>query len=93
MTLTFTKGERVRKFTIDLPIPIYRGTYNAREEYRRGDMVSFGGSIFIALCDNVNAKPEDDAMHWRLAVKRGRDGKDGKAGPQGERGLPGKDRL
>jgi integrin beta 3 len=56
MTLTFTKGERVRKFTIDLPIPIYRGTYNAREEYRRGDMVSFGGSIFRKVNADCRAR-------------------------------------
>ena len=54
---------------------IYKGVWR-EAEFRRGDAVTFGGSLFIAQCDTT-AKPESGA-DWKLAVKRGRDGKDGK---------------
>jgi integrin beta 3 len=83
------RGEQVKEFRFKLPIPIDRGTYKDGEAYERGDVVSFGGSFWLAQCDTA-AKPET-SPDWRLGVKRGRDGKDGKAGAKGERGLPGKD--
>lgn len=74
-TLTFTKGERVEKFPITLPVPIYRGIYKPGAQYARGDMVTFGGSTHVAENDTT-ARPES-GKDWKLCVKRGRDGQDG----------------
>ncbi len=57
----------------------YKGVWKA-EAYKRGNAVTWGGSLWIALRD-TEVKPETNA-DWQLAVKRGRDGKDGEA-PKG----------
>jgi len=75
VTMTFTKGERVKVFSLAMPIVIDRGVYREGKDYLAGDGVTWAGSFWIAQKD-TQAKPEtgDD---WRLSVKRGRDGKDG----------------
>jgi integrin beta 3 len=85
----FIRGERRKEFAFNFPVPIERGVYEGGRLYQRGDIVSFGGSFWIAQRD-TKAYPETN-KDWRLAVKRGRDGKDGKDGRAGERGAPGKD--
>jgi ketosteroid isomerase-like protein len=75
MTLKFTKGERVKEFLINMPVPIDRGVFKDDGEYKSGDGVSWAGSFWIAQKDNPTGKP--DAGDWRLSVKRGRDGRDG----------------
>jgi hypothetical protein len=74
ITLKFTKGERVKEFPIAMPVVIDRGVYRERSEYKAGDAVTWGGSLWIAQKD-TGAKP-DSSDEWRLSVKRGRDGKD-----------------
>ena len=56
--------------------------------YQCGDAVSHGGSLWIAQQD-TETKPDTPECHWRLAVKRGRDGKDGKPGERGPTGAEG----
>jgi integrin beta 3 len=56
---------------------IYREVWR-EGEYERGDVVTWGGSIFIAQ-RKPTGKPGDPDSGWRLAVKHGRDGKDGSA--------------
>jgi hypothetical protein len=68
-------GER-KEFICKAPIVLDRGTYRDGKSYETGDMVSFGGSAFIAQRDTTDKPESSDA--WRLAVKRGRDGKPGK---------------
>ena len=69
--------ERVR--LIEEKGVVYRGLYNASDEYRRGDLVTFGGSIFHATRETAGISPvhgegQKPADHpWQLAVKRGRD--------------------
>lgn len=75
VTLKFTKGETVKEFPFVMPIVIDRGVYREACEYKAGDAVTWGGSIWIAQ-KNTAAKP-DTGADWRLSVKRGRDGKDG----------------
>jgi hypothetical protein len=53
----------------------YREIWNVGGEYQRGELVTFGGSLFLALCD-TKAKPETN-KDWKLIVKRGREGKPG----------------
>jgi hypothetical protein len=59
----------------------YRGSYSASEDYKRGDLVSYGGSIFHCTRDTQGVQPAHDGERgltfpWQIAVKRGRDGKD-----------------
>jgi hypothetical protein len=73
--LTVTNGRVVK--SVKLPLPIYRGVYQAGQEYELGDMISFGGSVWIAKA-NTSEKPGEGPTAWTLAIKRGRDGRDGK---------------
>jgi hypothetical protein len=50
----------------------YRGVWQAAEEYRRGDMVTHGGSVFHCNADK-RAKPGNGSTTWSLAVKHGKD--------------------
>jgi hypothetical protein len=74
--------------TKHVPMPMHKGVYRAGEKYERGDIVSFGGSAFIAKRETTS-KPETDDS-WQLFIKRGRDGKDGLRGEKGEPGRDGK---
>jgi hypothetical protein len=77
--------------TKHVPMPMHKGVYRAGEKYERGDIVSFGGSAFIAKRETTS-KPETDDS-WQLFIKRGRDGKDGLRGEKGEPGRDGKRSL
>lgn len=66
----------------------YKGIWNASSEYKRGNVVTCGGSSFLALRDGPS-KPETADCGWILWVKRGRDGKDGKDGARGPQGMKG----
>lgn len=86
LTLAFVReGARVER-SIRLNHPIYRGIWK-EGAFKKGDSVTFGGSLFIAKRD-TDSKPETDDS-WQLAVKRGRDGRDGQKGEKGERGERG----
>lgn len=52
----------------------YSGTYQRAMTYRRGQMVTSGGSIWAALQDvPENIQPGTSGKHWQLAVKAGKD--------------------
>jgi hypothetical protein len=93
-SLTFVcgSGEHSKRRTIVAAWPIYRDIYIAGADYKRGDSVTFQGSLYIARQDTSdNPEKCDD---WILAVRRGRegrDGKDGKPGAEGKQGMPGRD--
>jgi hypothetical protein len=87
------RGSEVKEFRWDKPAPptladAYQGIWNASSEYKRGNVVTCGGSSFLALRDGPG-KPETADCGWILWVKRGRDGKDGKNGERGLQGLQG----
>lgn len=88
ITLAFSRGDVVKKRDLKTGAWIDRGVYRAGQEYDKGDVVTFGGSAFLARHKTTD-KPETDA--WRMIVKRGRDGKDGIPGPKGDKGDPGRD--
>jgi hypothetical protein len=93
-TLTFVagNGERRKACSITVPWPIYRGYYQAGEQYAQGDTVTYQGSSHIAIRDTAGTPEQSE--DWVRAVKRGqngRDGKDGEPGPQGPQGRPGLD--
>lgn len=87
-----TRGDVTKTFDFSVPVAIYRGVYKQGQTYERGDMVTFGGSIWHAN-EATDAKPETSKA-WQLSVKRGDQGKkgeDGKAGLPGKEGRPGRD--
>lgn len=91
LIVRFVRGDLVKRLAITLPGFVDRGVWRAGE-YAKGDVVTWGGSLFIAQ-KTTTEKPED-GKDWRLAVKRGRDGKsgkDGERGAPGEKGDPGRD--
>lgn len=70
-------GQAVKEIRFPRPIAnvadAWRGVWKAGD-YRRGELVTFGGSMFLAKAD-TSGKPEQ-ADAWVLCVKRGRDGRD-----------------
>ena len=53
----------------------YRGVFENGVPYHPGDACTWHGSIWIANADTIETP---GPPHWKLAVKRGRDGRDGK---------------
>jgi hypothetical protein len=91
VVLRFTKGDRVK--SVDLPLPLDCGPYDEAIAYRRGNVVTRGGSMWVALLDaSKGVKPgestEESRRAWRCCVMRG---KEGKGGPRGPQGAPGQD--
>jgi len=85
ITIRFTRGDVVKAFPVALPVTRYRGVFQAGASYARGDVVTWGGSMWH--CDApTTSKPDDRTTGWTLAVKCGRPGKDGATGPAGPRG-------
>lgn len=72
-TFSFAQGDKEKSFSFAVPLLLDRGVFKEGAEYERGDVVTWGGSMWIAQTFTKN-KPGDDG--WRLAVKKGRDGKD-----------------
>ena len=63
-----------------------RGTFDAGTEYRHLDVVTTGGSSFVALTDKPGACP---GAGWQLLASAGRSGKPGSKGERGEQGVRG----
>lgn len=70
----FVRGDRVKSFNFTMPVILDRGIYKAGTVYTPGDVVTWGGSMWIAQ-EETNGKPGEKG--WRLAVKHGQNGKDG----------------
>jgi hypothetical protein len=71
-------GERVKNLTLRKPsvADFYKGIYKEGIEYKRGDLTTYGGSLWLALRDTKVRPDAKDVDDWKLIVKRGRDGKD-----------------
>lgn len=54
----------------------YVGTWQRAQSYRKGDVTTFEGSMFIAL--NATVETPGKGGDWQLCVKQGRPGRDGK---------------
>jgi integrin beta 3 len=87
LTAQFARGDRETVVPIRLAVPMYLGVFAAGRTYGLGDLVTYGGSVWIAAEETADTPGTSAA--WQLAVKRGRDGKDGKAGPAGPAGPRG----
>ena len=74
--LKFINGDIAHVFELEFPVIVYRDVWKAEgEAYKRGDAVTWAGSLWIAERD-APGKPDTADCGWKLAVKRGRDGKD-----------------
>ncbi len=76
--LKFVRGDIAHSFELEFPVIIDRGVFRSGEVYKRGDAVTWGGSLWIAQVE-TGEKPDANESGWRLAVRKGRDGKDAKA--------------
>jgi hypothetical protein len=45
---------------------VYQGAFQPGRAYEKGDAITYGGSIWVALKDADTPPPGDD---WKLAVK------------------------
>lgn len=75
LVLSMRCGDRVVTRTKKVPWPINRGTYKKGTQYENGDVVTYGGSQFIAIRD-TEVPPPGNPDDWHLQVRRGADGKD-----------------
>lgn len=77
---TITIKGRGGEVTKRVPVPLDRGYWREGMACEKADILTHGGSAWIALRD-TKAKPclenKDD---WRLFARKGRDGKDGRNG-------------
>lgn len=93
VTFTFMRGDVVKTFPFRIPVPLYRGTYDAAKAYEVGDSVTWGGSMWIAKESATSVAPDESSTigkkTWALAVMRGKQGKPGLKGDSGERGAKG----
>ncbi len=65
-----SQGDTTYIFELAFPVPMYRGVYADGESYEKGDMVTWGGSVWHCQADTTEKPGTDD---WQLAVKKGRD--------------------
>lgn len=66
-------GERRWQKPVANIADIYKGVWK-EGEFQRGQLVTQGGSLFLAQRDTTDKPETSDA--WKLIVKRGRDGRD-----------------
>lgn len=73
-----TRGDRVKDCgRLTLPVTIWRDVWQESQTYSKGDVVTWAGSSWHCQ-DTTIDKPGEGSSHWKLMVKRGRDGKDGR---------------
>jgi len=75
LDIVFERDGAERRFTMKLPLPIYREVFKPGTNYEHHDQVTYAGSTWHAL-KATDARPGEGNEDWRLVVKRGRDGKD-----------------
>lgn len=75
VTVKMQAGETIVEKSVKIPAVIDRGVFKPGS-YEKGDGVSYGGSFWIAKCDEPKGVPGSGETDWRCAVKKGRDGKD-----------------
>jgi hypothetical protein len=65
--------------------PLDRGTFGPGKQYEKGDIVRYGGHLYIATQRTKTAAGPGDAKNgvpWQMMIRRPADGKDGKDAPQ-----------
>ncbi len=69
LVLKFAANGETREHPVTLDIPLDRGLFSTKGDYRKGDAVTYGGSMWLA--QNASPGVPGDGPGWRLAVKRG----------------------
>lgn len=88
-SMKFVRGEQVKQVgEWTLPIMIYRGVFDERQDYDKDDVTTWAGSTWIAKVHRPTGKP-NTSPDWLLVVKKGGDGKPGPEGKIGKDGKPG----
>jgi HK97 family phage prohead protease len=65
------RDAKIKSLQEQLSSRTYKGVYDPANTYRKHNMVTLSGSLWIAMCD-TGAKP-GESEDWQLAVKKGRD--------------------
>lgn len=78
LTVKMQAGETVIEKSVKIAAVLDRGIFKSdrSEPYEKGDGVSYGGSFWIAKCDNPQGVPGSGETDWRCSVKAGRPGRD-----------------
>lgn len=87
LTIAFSKGDETKHWTFRIPVMIDAGVWK-EAAYEAGDCVTFRGHLWVAQKD-TDAQPDTAPAHWRMAIRKPRDGRDGKAGDRGPSGPKG----
>ncbi|USA39627.1 hypothetical protein NCF86_00235 [Pelagerythrobacter marinus] len=72
LEFSLTQGDTQYAFELAFPVPLYCGVYREGAEHQKGDMVTWGGSLWHCDKDTTQKPGTED---WTLAVKKGRDAK------------------
>lgn len=76
LTVKMQAGETVIEKSVKIASVLDRGIFKREGTYEKGDGVSYGGSFWIAKCDNPQGVPGSGETDWRCSVKAGRPGRD-----------------
>lgn len=76
LTVKMQAGETVIEKSVKIAAVLDRGIFKHEGTYEKGDGVSYGGSFWIAKCDNPQGVPGSGETDWRCSVKAGRPGRD-----------------
>jgi len=80
IVLSFERGTQKKTWPIQLPYLKYQALYEDGRTYVKGDVVTWGGSMwFCEAADSKNKKP-GESKDWLQCVQRGREGKAGRDG-------------
>jgi hypothetical protein len=94
LAFTFESEDLRKSVPVVVPWQLYRDVFKEGQSYEQGDVVTWGGSTWVAK-EDTSDKPGLSAA-WQLSCKRGSPGREGKQGPggpqgpRGERGEPGR---
>jgi hypothetical protein len=83
-----TKPLRERIIELEKRGVNYCGVYQRAALYRRGDIVTVDGSMYVAIADVEPNQAPGNGNNWQLCVKKGADGRDANRAPTrpGDRG-------
>ena len=77
VTAKFVRGGSVLKSVPwKFPVIIDRGYWRQGMKAEKGDAVTDGGTLYIALRD-TDERPGTGAKDWRIGARKGRDGNQG----------------
>ena len=73
LVCAMSNGDKMFEHKFILDHILYREVWSNEADYMKGDAVTYGGSLWIAVKPNSSSRPGASNKSWRLAVKKGRD--------------------